>query len=441
MMRVLVILSLAASSAVHSQTAPEPNDVLARAKARIIETMRRLPKYTCVETIDRGYYAPVRPSNAPVPSCAEANAEKTKGLPPMRLSATDRLRLEVAESDEHEIYSWPGASHFETGHVDEMIERGPIASGAFGGYVVDIFATDGAKFQFLGERAENNRRVFSYSYSIAQELSRYRVRTDDGWAVTAYFGTFDIDPASLELLRIVVNTPELPPATTLCHANSALEVARVRIGDGDFLLPSVSRLHLVNRTSAETESTAVFSGCKEYRAESVLHIEGDDAPSSSTASVGDAVRNTLPEGVRLALRLNSAIDSDFAAAGDAVTAILTEPARDPRSRAVLFPAGAVAHGRINRMEHFIAGAPRFVIGIQWESIESAGASSQFAAIVDHSADMLAAAEHRIGSGLLRRPPPVGPPDALTFATENERYVIPAKYETQWVTVTPTPPKK
>lgn len=439
MMRALLTLSIAAASTVHSQTAPDPNDVLVRAKARIIETMRRLPKYTCVETIDRGYYTPVRPTNASVPSCAEADAEKTKGV--TRLGATDRVRLEVAEGDEHEIYSWPGASHFETGHVDEMIERGPIASGAFGGYVIDIFATNGAKFQFVGERTEKSRRVFSYSYSIAQELSRYRVRTDDGWAITAYFGTFDIDPASIELLRIVVNTPELPPATTLCHANSALEVARVRIGDGEFLLPSVSRLHLFSRSMAETESTAVFSSCKEYRAESVLHIEGDETPTNSPASASDAIQNTLPEGVRLALRLNSAIDSDLAAAGDAVTATLTEPAREPRSRAVLFPAGAVAHGRINRMEHFIAGAPRFVIGIRWESIESAGASSQIAAIVDHSEDLLATAEHRIGSGLIRRPPPVGPPDALTFATENLRYVIPAKYESQWITVTPAPPKK
>jgi hypothetical protein len=432
MMRAFLTLLLAAACGL-GQTAPDPNDVLARARTRIIETMRRLPKYTCVQTIDRGYYTPLHLPNAPVPSCEEATAEKKKGGA-MRLGATDRLRLEVAEGEEREIYSWPGASHFETGHVDEMIDRGPIASGAFGGYVIDIFATEGAKFQFAGEHAEDGRRVFSYSYSIAQELSRYRVRTDDGWAITAYYGTFDIDAASLELLRVAVNTPELPPATSLCRASSALEVAHVRIGDGDFLLPSVSSLHLFNRSSAESESTSVFSGCKEYRAESVLHIEGDEAVSDSHPTAGAAVRNALPEGVRLTLRLNSAIDSDTSAAGDAVTATLTEPARDPQSRAILFPAGAVAHGRINRMEHYITASPRFVIGIHWESIDSGGASAPFAAIVDRSGETFASAEHRIGSGLIRRPTPIGPPDALTFATENQRYLVPARYEMQWVTV-------
>ena len=87
---------------------------------------------------------------------------------------------------------------------------------------------------------------------------------NDGWTITAYSGTFDIDAPSLELLRISVNTPELPPATELCRASGALEYSLVRIGDGDFLLPRVSQLHLVNRSFTETESAAVFAGCKEY---------------------------------------------------------------------------------------------------------------------------------------------------------------------------------
>ena len=147
-------------------------------------------------------------------------------------------------------------------------------------------------------------------------------------------------------------------------------------------------------------------------------------------------RGALPEGVRLTMRLNAPVDSDVAAAGDPVIATVTNAVRDARSNAVLFRAGAIVRGRIDRMEHWIAGSPRFVIGIHWDSIAMGQDSAPFAAILDRSGQLDSGLPPRIGSGLARRPPPIGQPDALTFPSDAKRYVIPARYEMRWVTVKP-----
>lgn len=426
----------AAGCLLRAQTGAEADNVLARARVRIAETMRRIPKYTCIETIDRSYFAyaaPVAATATHLP-CLEAAGKKDAAA--LRLNATDRVRLEVAEGDVREIYSWPGASRFETGSIDELVNRGPAASGAFGGYVIDVFARNDAQFHFVSARAEGGREIFTYRYEMPQERSRYKVRTDDGWVITAYSGEFDIDAASLELLRMMVEASDLPPATDLCRASTALEFARVRIGDGEFLLPRMSELHLVNRGSGETNSTSVFSSCKEYVAESVLHIDGDEGDSTHGPVAAGKVRPALPQGIRMTLRLDAPIDTDVAAAGDPVTATVTRPVRDPVTNAALLRQGAVAHGRIDRMEHWVAGSPRFVIGIHWNSITEDGATAPFAAIADHSGEM-PIMPGRIGSGLQRRPPPIGPPDAVTFPTAEKRHVIPAHSEMRWVTVTVT----
>lgn len=431
------VLLLAAAPMLHAQMAPEPAGTLARARLKIGATMRRLPKYVCVQTTDRSYFARAAAANTSIPSCNQAGADTKKGRASLRLDTTDRVRIDVAEADGREIRLWTGASRFETGDIDELIDRGPAATGSFGGYLVDIFDNQGAQFSFVGERTEAGRRIFAYTYSVAQEESHYKIRAEEGWVITAYRGTFEIDAASLELLRITVDAPELPKETGLCEVQSALEYARVRIGDGDFLMPRQSRLHMVNLGKLETDSTSVFTSCREYRADSVLSFADDPAVPGARASNAKS-RIPLLEGIRLALRLDAAIDSDTAAAGDPVTARVMNPVRDPKSNVILFRAGAVAHGRIDRMEHWLDSVPRFVVGIHWDSLAIGQDSAPFAAIRDHSGEMSAGAGPALTVRL--RPVPVGPPDALLFPTDAKRYVIHAGYESRWMTVTHPAPK-
>jgi hypothetical protein len=115
-----------------------------------------------------------------------------------------------------------------------------------------------------------------------------------------------------------------------------------------------------------------------------------------------------------------------------VTASVTNAVRDPKTYAVLFRAGATASGRISRMEHWRAPAPRLVIGIHWNSIAMGEDAAPLAAIPDHSGEM--AATGRPMPSLQRRPMPAGPADALLFSTSARRYVVRGGYEMRWVTV-------
>jgi hypothetical protein len=432
-------LLLAGAAALRAQMATEPADTLARARLRIGATMRRLPKYTCVQTIDRSYFTRVTRKSTSIPSCSQASVDTEKGAS-LRLDSTDRVRIDVAESDGREIHSWPDASRFETGDIDKLIDRGPAATGSFGGYLLDIFDNPGTEFDFAGERPEGGRRLLTYTYRVAREKSHYKIRAGAGWVITAYYGRFEIDAASLELLRISVDSPGLPLETKLCKVDNELEYARVRIGDSDFLLPRKSDLHMVNRGTQETDSTSAFTNCQEYRAESLLNF-GDAASDPGASSAPNArVQTALPAGIQLILRLSAEIDSDVAAAGDLVEAAVAQPGRDPKSKVILIPTGAVAHGRISRMEHRILPSPSFTIGIAWHSIDIGGVSSSLAA---NPAPRLAepvSPDQALSLHLHGRPMPVGPPDALFFPTSAKRYVVRSGSESRWVTVAPRMPR-
>lgn len=353
------------STALFAQTAPDPSDILSRARFQIASLTRRLPKYACVETIDREYFQ--RPH---VRDCDQAAADDKRGRTKLALQVTDRVRINVAQGDGQEVHSWPGATRFDTEDIDQLITRGPASTGGFGGYLVDIFDNEGAEFSFLGAKNEAGRQMFTYGYRV-DEASHYRVRTDGGWVGAAFEGSFDIDTATLELVRLTVDAPVLPRETGLCEAHSSAEFTRARIGNGEYLLPRENELRLTYLGTLATNSTSVFAGCHEYRA------EPEQAPVESRRV---NARLVLPAGADLRVHLDSAIDSDVAAAGDRVSATVTEVFHPAISNPLAL-RGAVVSGRIMRMEHWLMPKRQFVVAIHWDSISQGGDSSPLTAVL------------------------------------------------------------
>ena len=70
------------------------------------------------------------------------------------------LSLEVAVSEGHEIYAWPGATRFDTRDVDEIIRQGPIGTGAFGTHLIGVFDNPSVDFHYVGEKPDGNRTVW-----------------------------------------------------------------------------------------------------------------------------------------------------------------------------------------------------------------------------------------------------------------------------------------
>lgn len=433
MIRLYPGFLFAAVAVVHGQTALDPADVLRRARANINAATARLPKYACVQTIDRAYYAPAMPNHGD-PSCGQMAADKKKN--PLRLDVSDRLRLDVAQGEEREIDSWAGAGRFDTADIDRIVNRGPIGTGSFGGYLVDIFNNNATKYAYLGEKTRDGSHVLVYGYAVTQSASHYRVQfaspEGDAWWTTPYSGTFEVDPLSLEIGRITLQTAELPAKTGLCEADSTLDYQRLQIGDGSFLLPRQSQIRLILRDGRETENEIGFTNCREYQAQSVVHFDAPSAAPAAAAEATEKLRAPLPPGLAVELRLTTPIDTDTAAAGDAVSAAVLRAVHPPRSTDILIPAGAVVHGRLSLVERHLLPIAHVMVAITWESLETDGEPSPFAARLEGKNGTASVVTSLAGTMQPKTPIPDGPPNSFVFLGE-KRHVMDAGAASFWVT--------
>src|ERR1700678_502918 len=110
-----LLLAAAAASAADS----DADALFQKARAKVLDNARRLPRYTCVENILRAQYMPPRGALAAFRRPVSQGA----------LAVRDRLRLDVAVVNGDEIFSWAGAGKFETHDVAKLVGRGASGSG------------------------------------------------------------------------------------------------------------------------------------------------------------------------------------------------------------------------------------------------------------------------------------------------------------------------
>jgi len=421
------------AAALLAQTTRDPTAVLAQARARLLAMTRRLHLYSCTETVDRVYFEAAPEAVRPTPNCGQLDAALRAGTFPLRLEFTDRLRLEVAVEQGHEIRSWPGPGRFDPRRVDAFIEGpGAIGTGAFGTYLLDIFENPGAQFQFDGEQSAEGQPILAYFFHVPESASHYQSKAGATWQTTAYSGEFQLDSESLDLRRLVIRTDELSAATSLCEASTTLDYQSVRIGDGDLLLPRQSRLLAVSRSAAETENLISFAGCREYQAESEILFDANPAIFDPTTHPSVRAPLVLPIGLPITLALAAPIDTDTAAGGDPISAKVVKPVRRSGAGATLIPAGAIVRGRIARLEHHLSPEPYFLVALTFNRLELGGISSPFAARLDQGASLA----RRLGVNLN----PSGSGAAawssgvFLFPTVRSRQVIPAGYQSRWFTL-------
>jgi hypothetical protein len=189
--------------------AEDPAAVLERTRENIRLATRRIPNYTCIETVERNYYVPL--ANNLRRACSVILEQRRHPTPDLelRLHSTDRLRFDVAMLAAGEIFSWPGASHFEGG-VTSLVRKGPIGTGAFASFLTVIFEQDASKFVYLGPVEQGGARLLEYAFDVPAAHSHYRVQVRDSWIYTAYSGTFMVDAATHTVVRMSVRRPSCP---------------------------------------------------------------------------------------------------------------------------------------------------------------------------------------------------------------------------------------
>jgi hypothetical protein len=414
---VCCALLLASSAAAQQPSAAELTQrVIAKARQRDA----RLPNYTCVETVARDYYKPVAstlPRSCPV--LAELRQHRT---PDMQLKwlLTDRLRLDVAMTNHGEIHSWVGASKFEDGDIDRLVTNGPIGTGAFGGFLTMIFNEGWQSIHYLGVRDG----LAEFSFRIEKTASNYRVKADNSWIVVGYEGTFQTDPATLDVVRMTVRVPEMPDASGNCETTTSMEFGLARIADGEFLLPKVTRQRYVTVAGEEAENTTTFSACREYRGNSTITFYADPGTEGGSESQKAPAPLEVPAGLPFTMELTAPIDPATAAAGDPFAGRLVRALRDVHGK-VIAPAHAVVQGRLLRVENIYVSPASSVVVLRPGTLQAGGKAVTLRARRDGSV---------VPGKTPVALPMAGEQNAAVFLLRRKAEIMPSGLRSDWITV-------
>ena len=435
----LLLLGSFAASLLAQPGSQDPKDLLLTVRRKIMDTVLRLPRYMCTQTIDRVQYQPS--NNQRVPSCDELEAQRKSSERKLRLSGSDRLRLDVAvSSSTGEIYSWVGEERFDDRSLFDLVRQGAVQTGSFRSFLASIFASEDASFSYDGDETVNGRTLVEFAYRVPLEKSNYTFGNRGQHVITGYDGTFLVDPKTLDLVRLTVSTDQLPEDVGSCRAITTLDYSRVTLNQANFLLPTEATLLIVSRDGAEQQNRTSFSGCHEFVGKSKLSFD-EPEPTAATGSTNKPPAVPAfewPADRTFELTFTQPIDTASAAAGDLIHAKLKGPIRDLSSR-VVASDGAAVTVRIVKLQHFYGTSSASVeLAVKLETVEVDGTPQPIPAELFSTG-----ARFPKDKGLSRRVE-LGTLDALkdptvgvfAFRDAKASYVIKDGLESVWVTVKP-----
>jgi hypothetical protein len=285
-------------------------------------------------------------------------------------------------------------------------------------------ANAGGQYAYLGDDRAAGETLCKFSYQIPKQFSHYQIKARSDWTAVAIHGTFWLDSNTLGLSRLQVEAEDLPSATGECAATTGIDYQNVHVGTGDFLLPQRSLIRMLMLDDSIIEVAAAYSGWQEYHGEATIHYS-DQPVAGTNRSAPELSAAPLPPGLPFSIALIDFVDTDTAAAGDAVRARIRKPVQDPHLKSILVPAGALVQGRIIQMQHSFGTPRQFVIAIQLETLEMNGSTAPLYARVIPS----------VSKGIFLSPLGQSPlVAAFPFITNKNRYRVPAGYESKWITV-------
>jgi hypothetical protein len=387
---------------------------LEQARDKVIAESTKLPRYVCVETIDRSYYSRNATAGG-APSCEKLVLDRKRGRDSLKLEKTDRLRVAVALRGGREMYSWTGAAPYTHG-AEDVLNGGPIGTGPFAAYLLQVFTDPSVRFRLLGEPAE----TVEYGFRVPLEAGLHLVLGDRGWAPSGFSGSLRIDARSLAVSRLEVETDELPAESGMCEESTV-------VAFGDDLLRTESLAHLVMRDGTVSERAATLSDCRE------AEIAAPSPPYEGAP---------VPKDLHLHLELDRQIDTRVAAAGDPISATVAETGIVPGDGHLFgeahlerkIDAGSKVSGRIVQMTH--AGR-YFFIGVAFDTLEEKGVRRPFYARLvsgPRAVDKALEGNKLTGHGMANWPHGTF---AFRGVTEGQRYVVPAGFQSVWITVDPS----
>lgn len=341
-----------------AQEPSEPEGLLDLIRSHVGESLRRLPDYTCLQTIER--------------------YERRRNTKDFFLS--DRLRLEVALVEGKEYFAWPGEARFEVSRITQLVPGGTIGNGNFALHAYSVFLSTAPEYVYRGETVIGGRRVIRYDFRVPRAKSGYTLRVGQRQSVVGFRGSFCVDRETLDLVRLEVVAEEIPRVLGVDYAADSMEYRPVRIGEKEFVLPATSELLLRDVDGSEFRNQTSFTRCRQYTGESVLSFAGPLEEVTPGGGASAPKRIALPPGLSVGLALETAVDSAQAAVGDAIEARVTGDVK--KDGVVWLPKGARARGRITRLARRNSPVAHYEVGLRFDTVEFPAGSSDFPAFLE-----------------------------------------------------------
>jgi hypothetical protein len=170
-----------------------------------------------------------------------------------------------------------------------------------------------------------------------------------------------------------------------------------------------------------------YSDCREYVSQSTLRFDNPDETGGAAAS--KAPLQPLPPRTRLLIGLSKPVNTETAAAGDAVEGVLLRDAIDTRLVTVARTNDRV-HGRILRLQQYLDAPPRWVVAIRFDTIERNGMERPMALTPVDDGDRSVQGLHgSLPPGVLQRPAGAG----VFFFNGYGNIVLDQNFHSEWET--------
>ena len=174
------------------------------------------------------------------------------------------------------------------------------------------------------------------------------------------------DPKSIDLIRVEVVTDDIPAHVPIKESTTSIEYSRLKIGEGEFLLPTGAEMVMIDLKGKEDRNRTEFSGCRQYSGESTISFA--EAPEPGTAPpTRETVGVELPIGLEFTAYLDVALNAQTAI-GDEVKATIQQTVK--KSKVTVVPKGATLTGRVVSM---LPANNAVLVGIDFQTLEFPGA--------------------------------------------------------------------
>ena len=360
MRRALAVLFLAVFCAPAQILTPEAR-MLVRIRARVREALDRLPDCTCIETVDRSW--------------------KPAGK---KLAPVDRVVLQILFSGGKELFAAPGGTRWETDPF-AFLASGMMANGLFALDLKNVFLNNISDIRYHGGESPAGSLQARYDFSISRTLSGATVTQRGASGGVALRGSFWADPETYDVRRLEFHAEEIPPELFYADISTAIDYSRVRIGESDVLLPRSADLHTTAVDGEEKRDQVEFTHCQGFRTESTVHFGADAAATAAALAAAPAAgraaapspppnEGVLPPGLRVTVALHDPL-GDQAPVGSLLTGKVA--AAVVQKGKVLVPEGALAKGRIRRLERYSDAGDYFILALEFVQVETPSGRLRF----------------------------------------------------------------